>query len=248
MRRWHLVVVLGALVLALGGSGCGEDGGGSEGEGEGEGAEGEGEGGEPLSGFGLLSGECGVLDDELTSAGSALVLNHLDFGSDPYDEADRDLLSPGGQEILADGNAGGGSLLSEVFAYEVLYRCEGAELLKTETEIVYEGQGKLTDLLVGLDGLKIGVSVTRAVGWPREDPYPVDRAKALLEDKLSDVQASSGHVAAEDRWAKQILHVIAYGEGHAESVRTAFTQIDEGIIGDTVVVVTVTDGDDAFLY
>ena len=47
---------------------------------------------------------------------------------------------------------------------------------------------------------------------------------------------------------KQILHVIAWGPMHAESMRTAFDQIDDTVRADTILIVTVTDGDDGFLY
>ncbi|MEZ4462188.1 MAG: hypothetical protein R3E66_21195 [bacterium] len=124
------------------------------------------------TGFGVITGQCGEIDmTELLSSQPFLFVNTIDFQMDPYDDADLPRLTPGGQEIIADGNAGGSSIMSEVFAYEVLERCDMAALLKTETEIVYQTQGKITDLLVQLDGLKVGVSVTRAVSFPRDFPY-----------------------------------------------------------------------------
>ncbi|QDG52487.1 hypothetical protein FIV42_17605 [Persicimonas caeni] len=203
----------------------------------------------PRDGFGAISGSCGVLDDELTSGESFFIENTIDFGTDPYDDADESLLTDGGREIIADGNAGGSSILSEVFAYEVLERCELATLFKTENEVSYTvSDTSITDLLVEIDGLKVGVSVTRAVGWPREDPYTVEQATTLLTDKLQDVQESSANVAAEDAWTKQILHVIAYEPQHADSLETAYGQLDASVVADTVVFVTVSSGDDAFLY
>lgn len=203
----------------------------------------------PLEGFGALSGECDVLDDELTSEQPGYFENVIDFGDDPYDESDKPLLTMGGMEIIDDGNAGGNSLYSEVFAYEVLYRCEMANLLETETEITYQDpQGKITDLLVQIDGLKIGVSVTRAVAFPFDDPYTVQQATDLLTDKLSDVKLSTENVAPEDVWEKQILHVIAYAPGHEDSIETAFGQIDAQTKADTILWVTVSNGSDDFLY
>jgi len=203
----------------------------------------------PIDGFGIISGPCDVLDDELTSAAPFVHVTHIDFGTDPYDDPqDFDLLTSAGQEILLDGNAGGSSLESEVFAAEMLVRCEGATLLKTETEIVYDIAGKITDLLVEKDGIKLGVSVTRAVAFPFENPYTVEQAEALLVDKLADILESSANVSAEDAWQKQILHVLAYADGHAASIETALAGIDPLIVADTIVSVTVTDGDDAFIY
>jgi len=202
----------------------------------------------PLDGFGAISGTCGVLDDELTSSQSTFLTNAIDFGLDPYDPADFALLSPGGQEIINDGNAGGNSLLSEVFAYEVLHRCELAQLLKTETEIVYDTTGTITDFLVNINGMQVGVSVVRAVGWPREDPYTVTQAQAILQDKLSGVLASSANVSAGDRWVKQILHVIAYAPEHVASLQAAYDLLDAATKADTIVLVTISNGEDIFLY
>ncbi|MDF1561592.1 MAG: hypothetical protein P1V51_01040 [Deltaproteobacteria bacterium] len=204
---------------------------------------------DPLAGFGGLSGDCWVLDTELTDPTPSIHVNHLDFALDPYDHpADYDQLTPGGQVIIDTQNAGGSSEYSELFSYEVLARCEGAALLKTETEIVYDTAGAITDILVNIDGQKIGVSVTRAMIWPLDDPFPVSVAQARLEDKLAGVIASSANVSAGDAWVKQILHFIAYGQEHADSLVTAFDLVDPALKADTIVYVTVSDGDDLFIY
>jgi hypothetical protein len=201
-------------------------------------------------GFGEILGLCGFLEPEVRQQlEPMMVINGIDFSDDPYDEEDLLLLTEGGQEIIADGNAGGSSLLSEVFSFEVLARCEQAELLKTETEIVYDDPaGKKTDLLVRVGQSVLGVSVTRAVGFPREDPYTVETAQALLEQKLSGVNASSANMSDEDTWSKQILHIVAYADEHAASLETAYELLSDEVRNDTVVIVTVSHGEDGFLY
>src|SRR5262245_56871831 len=110
-------------------------------------------------GFGDLSGMCGVLAAaDMTSPTPMLVRDTFTFARQYVDPTDRPLLTEGGRELAETPNAGGSSGLSEVFAYEQLARCETAALLKTETEIVYDTTGKITDLEVSLDGHKIGVS------------------------------------------------------------------------------------------
>ena len=202
----------------------------------------------PLAGFGAITGACGVLDTELTETAPSLFVDHLDFGTDPYDDADLARLTAGGQQMIADGNAGGSSVMSEVFAYEVLARCELATFLKSETKIVYDVQGKITDLLVSIDGVKIGVSVTRAIAFPFDSPYTVEQATTLLKKKLGDIKISTADVSAEDRWTKQILSVIAYSDAHAASIEAAWNALGSDVRGDTIVFVTVSDGDDAFIY
>ncbi len=201
----------------------------------------------PLAGFGELTGDCDVLDDELTAAGPSLFRSVIDF-TVPFTDEDGGLLTEGGQTMLAEGNAGGSSLYSEIFAYELLARCELAPLLKTETEVEYDGPGAITDLMVEIDGEKIGVSVTRAVGFPFDDPYTVEQARELLEHKLGDILESSGHVSAADRWRKQILAVVAYGDEHAASLAAALEEIAGEIRADTIVWILVTDGADLFIY
>jgi hypothetical protein len=203
----------------------------------------------PLAGFGAISGECGFLNTELTDAGSHYFKNNIDFTTDPYDSEDYQYLTAGGKEIYDDGNLGGSSIYSEMFSYEVLYRCELATLLKTEAEIIYQNtSGKKTDFLAEIDGVKIGVSVTRALKYPFDAEYTVTDAENLLSDKLSDILLSSANAAPEDSWEKQILHVIAYSNQHAQSLLTAYGSLDSAVKADTVVIVTVSDGDDAFLY
>lgn len=199
----------------------------------------------PTEGYGDITGDCGELDDELTSSSPSIFVNVIDLEGEP----DTSLLTEGGQEIYADGNLGGSSIWSEVFSFEVLARCELATLLKTEGEIDYDDtSGKKTDLLVTLDALTIGVSVTRAYKYPPTEDYTVEDATDLLEDKLADVLLSSANVSEGDAWNKQILHVVAYAEGHAESIEAAWAELDGSITADTIVWVTVTDGDDEFLY
>lgn len=203
-------------------------------------------GGSIVDGLGEISGRCGVLSlADLQSDGPRFVVNAIDFDVG----FDYDQLTPGGQEVHDEGNLGGSSLFSEVISYDVLDRCEGAALLKTEGEIVYTDEmGTKTDLLIELEGLRIGVSVTRALAFPFDDPYSVEQAQVLLEDKLGDIPSSSANVAPEDAWTKQILHVLAYGPMHAQSLEAAYDGLDPAVQLDTIVVVTVTDGDDLFLY
>jgi hypothetical protein len=155
----------------------------------------------------------------------------------------------GGKKVYDDGNLGGSSIFSEVFSYEVLYRCELATLLKTETEIAYtDTGGKKTDLLVEIDGYKLGVSVTRAFAYPPGTTYTVAMAQSLLDKKLSDIVLSTQNVAAADAWKKQILHILAYDKQHRDALAQAYPTIPASTRADTIVMVTVTDGDDAFMY
>lgn len=196
-----------------------------------------------------LGGMCGVLNDpELTGATPLLFKDTMTFSRRYNDPADRPLLSPGGQTLAATPNAGGSSGLSELFAFEQLAACEMAGLLKTETQIVYDTAGKITDILVTVDGHKIGVSVVRAVQFPFGTPYTMQNATNTIQGKLEDIQLSSMNVSAQDKWVKQILAVVAYDQQHADTVEQAWLGMSATVKADTVLVVTATNGDDAFIY
>jgi hypothetical protein len=201
----------------------------------------------PLPGFGAVTGECGVLDEvEWGSTQPFLFRNALDFGSTAFDVS---LLTPAGQEVEKDGNLGGSSVHSEAIAVEVLVRCELAELLKTEGEIAYkDAGGKKTDELVLIDGRKVGVSVVRAFHYPAGQPYTADEATKILQKKLGDVLLSGPNAAPEDAWQRSVLAVIAYDDQHADQIASAWQQLDGTTKASTIVYVTVTGGDDAFLY
>jgi hypothetical protein len=204
----------------------------------------------PLPGFGAIVGPCGFIDTELTDPNPSFIINNFDFGVDPYDHpADLGRLTPDGQTMMAAGNAGGSSILSEILAMEYLIRCEGGRLLETETAIDYDvADTKRTDILVELDAQRVGVSVTRAVGWPRESPWPLADADRVLRGKLEGILESTANVSDNHRWTKQILHVFAYSADHAATLEAAWSALPAELRADTVVIATITDGADAFVY
>ncbi|MBI3201433.1 MAG: hypothetical protein HYZ29_07815 [Myxococcales bacterium] len=201
----------------------------------------------PLPGFGKLLGDCGPLDaTEILSPSPFSFQNSLDFGGAAFEY---NALSTGGKKIFDAGNLGGSSIHSEIFSYEVLYRCELATLLKTEAEVKYtDTGGKKTDLLVQIDGYKLGVSVTRAYAYPPGTPYAESVAKALLEKKLGDILLSSKNVVPADAWKKQILHILAYDTQHRDALAKVYPQVSPTTRADTIVMVTVTEGNDGFVY
>jgi hypothetical protein len=203
----------------------------------------------PLPGFGTISGSCGILTyAELTDSNPYFFENHLDFGTTPYDSTHLTELTPGGQAVETTPNAGGSSQESEAFAFEVLDRCELATLLKTETQIVYDVTGKITDFLVDIQGVKIGVSVTRAESYPLTASYTLTLAKALMDKKLQGVLDSTANVSAGDKWVKEVLVVLAYDQAHADLISQAYQQETTALQANTIVIVTITDGADMFLY
>jgi hypothetical protein len=197
----------------------------------------------------LASGACGIVKNELTQPTPSLENNLLVFvAGETYDKAS---LSPGGQKLFDTANAGGSSTESEVLSFEVLHYCEGATLLKTETEIAYQppddsGANTITDLSVEIAGKKVGVSVTRAYR-PANQTFPDADVKALLEKKLEGINRSSMRVLPADKWVKQILHVFSVNKAATDAIGRVWPTIDAAVRADTIVLVTQTTGG-GFVY
>lgn len=227
----------------------GDDGGSARDSGEVEGDDGgtTPDASKPRTGdiLGTLTGACGVLSAVLTSASPSLFENDLAFvASEQFTKAS---LSTDGKTVYDTPNAGGSSFESEVMSFEVLHHCESAKLVKTETQIKYKtASGPITDILVEIDGKKVGVSVTRAYR-PANIPFPDADVKKLLEDKLDDVVASTARVSDGDKWVKQILHVFVATQSAEDAVKRVLPTIDATSRADTIVVLTRTIGG-GFVY
>ncbi len=251
MRPLCVTVLLTTTLAACGsGGGAGPDAGGPDAADAAADAASDGDpGAVPLAGFGGITGMCGVLGAaELDGTTPLWFGGELTFAERYDDPAERDQLTPGGLAIVSVPNAGGSSVYSEVFAYEWLARCELAELIKTETGVVYDVEGKKIDILVGIDGRKVGVSVTRAVTFPFGDPYTLTAATTLFERKLDDIQLATAQVSAADRWTKQMLVTLAFDAQHAAVAMEAWAALDATTRDDTLLVTVVTSGDDLFIY
>ncbi|KAL9643538.1 hypothetical protein ABK040_010152 [Willaertia magna] len=151
-------------------------------------------------------------------------------------------LSEGGERILNEPNAGGGSTFSEVLSFEVLHKLLGAELLCTEMELIYYPIGsKKTDYSVKINGKKYGVSVTRCFDYMnlKAEKLSEKYIKFLLEKKLSGVQLSSENIVKKQRWEKQILHIWVPNENVANQTRSVYRKMKSRCKANTIVIITV---------
>jgi hypothetical protein len=198
--------------------------------------------------LGTFSGACGSVLGQLHSSLPSLIDDALGFtAGEAYV---RSALSPDGQRLYDLPNAGGSSTESEVMSFEVLHFCDGARLLKSETEIGYTppdidlGGNIITDILVAFGSDKVGVSVTRAY---QPGGMTDTQIHDLLVKKLDGINHSSARVLPADRWVKQILHVFVATQAAADSVARIWPALDASLRADTIVLSTHTTGG-GFIY
>lgn len=152
-------------------------------------------------------------------------------------------LSNGAKRMRTCPNAGGSSEKSEVLSFELLQRCFGADLQKTEMEVQYfpEG-GAITDYTCEMFSTRLGVSVTRAMKYHGD--FTVEDAEKLLNKKLNGVLRSTKNTM--ERWSKQILHVWATSLAVSVLIAEAYNEIPKDLKSNTVVLVTVAENNEVF--
>lgn len=203
----------------------------------------------PADILGTLSGSCGHVKLYLTAASSSFIQNAIEFkAGESYDKAS---LSDDGDRLFDTPNAGGSSTESETMSFEILRACDGAKLLKTETEIKYAppddaGDNSISDMIVEIGGKKIGVQVTR-VYRPPNVTLTDEGAKATLVKKLEGINRSTVRVVPADKWVKQILHVFTANKAATDAVLRVLPTLDASLKADTIIVLTQSTGG-GFLY
>lgn len=152
-------------------------------------------------------------------------------------------LSTGAKRMFTCQNAGGSSEKSQILSFELLQRCFGADLQKTEMEVQYfpEG-GPITDYTCTMFSTKLGVSVTRAMNYHGD--FTVEDAGKLLNKKLRGVITSTRNTM--EKWSKQILHVWATSLAESVLIAEAYYQLPRNLKSNTVVLVTVTENNEVF--
>lgn len=200
-----------------------------------------------------ITGTCGALDTELTDELPYVIENTSTF-AEGFSRPEGMRLSAGAQTILSEGTAGGSSGYSEAFAFEVLHRCEGASLVASETMVTYTTPtpGAIADILVAIDGVQVGVSVTRAVTVTgmcmRADTYTLMAASDLLSRKVDDIHEASTLVTAEHAWTKHMVFVYADTAEHARVMGEAWEALTAAQRADTILYVSISEDMDGFVY
>ena len=88
-------------------------------------------------------------------------------------------------KVLLSPNAGGNSILSETISMEYLTRKFNAHSITTEMEVEYfSPHWKKVDFVVTINSTRVGISVTRAMGFPNPYNFTEKQAYHLMMKKL----------------------------------------------------------------
>jgi len=150
------------------------------------------------------------------------------------------------RRVASEPNAGGTSIVSETLSMEHLQRRFHATNVVTEMEVKYWSPlWKKVDFLVTIAGSRIGVSVSRAMGFPSPNDFDFDEAKRLIWKKMHGLIIARQGIDEDMSYDRSILHIFCQTPSIATMLQLAFHQHLCDFVGDDtgiVVLLTVADG------
>ena len=132
---------------------------------------------------------------------------------------------PVAQRSMEIPNAGGSSNISEAMSMEYMQKKFDAEGFIPEMEISYWIDACLCDFLMVLQDENVGVSVTRAVGYPFGSEFTLGQARELLNRKLFKLIVARNSISDKHNFYRSILHIWAYSEQVADNIKRAHEEM-----------------------
>lgn len=104
-------------------------------------------------------------------------------------------------------NAGGKSNVSEMYSIDLFLKKYGAKDFIFEKEVEYWVDYKMVDFICTIKGERVGISVTRAMGYPKCIDFDKKKAKELLNKKINGLIIARDSVIESQNFSKCILHI-----------------------------------------
>jgi hypothetical protein len=148
-------------------------------------------------------------------------------------------------------NAGGKSAISEMFSIDYMVKKYHANSIVLEMEVVYSIDYKMVDYIALVDDIRVGVSVTRAMGFPTAAYFTSEDADRLLRKKLNGLIVARNSVSKHQSFIKSILHVWCQSPNIARLLKDSFRRLDDNDFGldiKGVVILQLTVCQDTRIY
>ena len=148
-------------------------------------------------------------------------------------------------------NAGGRSDISEMFSIDYFTRNYQATDILLEMEIDYWIDYKMVDFVCTIDNNRIGVSVSRAMGYPSAVDFTREQADNLIMKKLFGLIVARNSVIKQQSFIRSILHIWCQSSVIADLLNEAYQALDDddyGLDVKGIVFLQLTICDDIQLY
>lgn len=149
--------------------------------------------------------------------------------------------------VYREPNAGGASVVSEALSVEYMARRVRASNTVPEMKIQYFFYNwKKIDYISSINGERIGVSVTRAMGFPSPTLFTMEDATRLGTKKLYGLILARSGISECHNYNRSILHVFCQSQQIAVLMQEAFRTIiaedralQEDLSGHIVIILTI---------
>jgi hypothetical protein len=148
------------------------------------------------------------------------------------------------KDTLIVDNAGGQSEISEALSINYFYERFKASLFVLEMEIEYWMTSyKMCDFICIINNQKIGVSVTRSMGFPTQDSFNEESAYNLLKKKMNGLIVARSGVCTKHEFIISVLHIWCQNQKIADTIKKIYPQIinESESVYEIIVLLTVCD-------
>uniref|UniRef100_A0A7S1U3N9 Uncharacterized protein n=1 Tax=Phaeomonas parva TaxID=124430 RepID=A0A7S1U3N9_9STRA len=130
------------------------------------------------------------------------------------------------QRIVDEPNAGGKSVVSEALSVEYFVKRFRATAIQTEMELTYWSEHwKKIDYSVVVGAQRVGVSVTRAMGFPTQGAFTTGDARRLLKKKLYGLIVARAGIDESCKFGVAVLHTWCQSARIAKLLQEAFVEL-----------------------
>ena len=119
-------------------------------------------------------------------------------------------------------NAGGKSEISEMFSIDYFSTFYNAHSIILEKEVDYWASYKMVDFICTIENQRVGISVSRAMGFPNETNFTQEMASNLLYGLI----VARNCVDESHAFDKSILHIWCQSQRIANCLPVAFSNLN----------------------
>lgn len=129
------------------------------------------------------------------------------------------------KEVLHIQNAGGSSEISEALSMHTMKLKFHACNFIPEMAIEYSYGSKICDYITTIGNNTIGVSVTRAISYPFNEPFSLIHSTTLLYKKLMGIVIAQKNIVGKYYFDTSIIHVWCKNLEDMETIRESYIRI-----------------------
>ena len=175
---------------------------------------------------------------------SPIILSDLVITNQSYSEMN---LSEEAKLTLNVDNAGGGSEISEALSVEYMVKFFRGSQVIPEMQVEYWIDYKMIDYIIKINQELIGVSVTRAMGFPNPESFTEFTAQKLIQKKFYGLVIARNSTVEKHSFYRAVLHIWCQTQLIADLVMAAYHQLPASDLEEVIVICSVCNIPEIYL-